>query len=400
MGYILLDRALFRLNMPLAAHILANLSAHCIDTPHNNQAIKIYGARLAKRYGKRDEAYRLFMEASEPPEEGVIEGSLNYIPAMLEQADLLLCFSVLVGSFILLLVPSNYRPNVKIPKYFLLISAITLPVFAFFPVLDIILFIAPRLGLLESFKIVLTTYTVGTAWDFTLLGSIVLILLIVFTRPAEKSNFAFLGLVLTFGLILTIAWSSHAGAMDPNTGIISDFLHLTAVSIWVGILLIIGWVVAISCLIITAVSGLFLMNVMVDGYTDSWMVSYGQGLLIKHLFLLPLIFYALVNSLVVNYKISKDATFNPIPLIRIEGLILFAIFLITAIFSQQSPPHGNYLTNEAVSPLFRLFHDGIIDPGLMTLSIYKKASIIITFLFSCLFVMSIYFMFMISVVIR
>ncbi|KAL5035598.1 hypothetical protein BDV3_005489 [Batrachochytrium dendrobatidis] len=90
MGYILLDRALFRLNMPLAAHILANLSAHCIDTPHNNQAIKIYGARLAKRYGKRDEAYRLFMEASEPPEEGVIEGSLNYIPAMLEQADLLL----------------------------------------------------------------------------------------------------------------------------------------------------------------------------------------------------------------------------------------------------------------------------------------------------------------------
>lgn len=361
------------------------------------------------------------------------------ILVIISQALLYLCFSVLVGSFILLLVPSNYRPDVKIPKRFLLISAITLPVFAFFPVLDIILFIAPRLGLLESFKIVLTTYTVGTAWDFTLIGSILLVLLIALARPNEKSIFAFLGILLTFGLILTVAWSSHAGAMDPSTGIISDFLHLTAVSIWVGILLIIGWcatnhnnwlpflnwfrVVAISCLIITAVSGLFLMNEMVDGYTDSWMVSYGQGLLIKHLFLLPLIFYALVNSLIVKYKIAKDATFNPIPLIRIEGLILFAIFMITAIFSQHPPPHGNYLTNEAVSPLFRLFHDGIIEPGntigfvvninivyffflsilfigLMTLSIYKKASIIITLLFSCLLVMSIYFMFMISIVIR
>jgi copper resistance protein D len=358
---------------------------------------------------------------------------------MISQALLYVCFAVLAGSFILLLVPSNFRPDIKIPKYFLFISAITLPVFAFFPVLDIILFIAPRLGLIESFNIVLTTYTVGTAWVFTLIGSVLLVLLITLARPNEKGTFAFLGILLTFGLILTVAWSSHAGAMDPITGIISDFFHLTAVSIWVGILLIIGWgatnhnnwlpflnwfrIVAISCLIITALSGLFLMNVLVDGYTESWMVSYGQGLLIKHLFLLPLIFYALVNSLIVKYKISKNAKFNPIPLIRVEGLILLAIFTITAIFSQQSPPHGNYLTNDAVSPLFRLFHDGIIDPGstigfvvnvniviffflaivfigLMTLSIYKKASIIITFLFSCLFVMSIYFMFMISVVIR
>ena len=341
------------------------------------------------------------------------------ILVIISQVLLYLCFSVLVGSFILLLVPSKYRPDIKIPKRFLLISAITLPIFAFIPVLDITLYIAPRLGLFESFKIVLTTYTVGTAWNFTLLGSVMLVLLIALAKSTEKGIFAFLGVLLTFGLILTVAWSSHAGAIDPIIGIISDFLHLTAVSIWVGILLIVGWctinhnnwleflswfsMVAIGCLVATALSGLFLMDVMVDGYIDSWMVSYGQGLLIKHLFLLPLVFYALVNSSIVKFKLSKDATFNPIPWIRVEGFILFVIFTITAIFSQQSPPHGNYLTSDAVSPLFRLFHDDIINSGntigfvvnsntvcffflsilfigLIVLSFFKKTSIIISFL--------------------
>lgn len=361
------------------------------------------------------------------------------ILVIISQVFLYLCFSVLVGSFLLLLVPSPYRPDIKIPKRFLLISSITLPIFAFIPVLDITLYIAPRLGLFESFKIVLTTYTVGTAWNFTLLGSVMLVLLIALARSTEKGLFAFLGIVLIVGIILTVAWSSHASAIEPIIGMISDFLHLLAVSIWVGVLLLVGWcainhknwleflnwfsVVAMGCLVATTLSGLFLMDVMLDGYIDSWMVSYGQGLLIKHLFLFPLVFYALVNGFIVKYKLSKDATFNPIPWIRVEGFILFVIFTITAIFSQQSPPHGNYLMGDAVSPLFRLFHDDIIDSGstigfvvnlntvcflflsilfigLMGVSFFKKASIMITFLFSCLFVMSIYCMLMMTVVIR
>jgi putative copper resistance protein D len=153
------------------------------------------------------------------------------------------------------------------------------------------------------------------------------------------------------------------------------------------------------------------------------MVAYGQGLLIKHLFILPLLFYALGNGLIVKYKLSKDAAFNPIPWIRVEGIILLVIFTITAIFSQQSPPHGHYVASEAVSPLFRLFHHDIIEAGstigfavnintvsffflsllcmgLMVLSFFKKASIGITFLFSCLFVISVYIMLMVTVVIR
>jgi putative copper export protein len=361
------------------------------------------------------------------------------ILVIISQLLLYVCFSILAGSFLLLLIPSTHRPDVKIQKNSLIISAIMVPTFAFLPVLDITLFIAPHLGFGEALTTVLISYTVGNAWNFTLIGSILLVLVIVLMRPNEKRASNFIALLLTFGLMLTIAWSSHAGAMSPLTGIIGHFIHLAAISVWVGVVLIVGWCatnhhhwlkflswfskVAIGCLVATGISGLLLMNVMVDGYTDSWMVSYGQGLLIKHLFLMPLAFYALLNGLVVKYMISKDAAFNPIPWIRLEGIILFVIFATTAIFTQQAPPHGNYLTEDAVSPLFRLFHGDIIDSsstigliinidivyffflsilfvGLILLAIYKKASIIITFLLSCLFVVNIYIMVMISVVVR
>jgi len=361
------------------------------------------------------------------------------ILVIISQVLLYVCFSILAGSLLLQLIPSTYRPDVKIPTYYLLMSAIMVPIFAFIPVLDITLFIAPRLGFGEALQTVLLSYTVGNAWNFTLIGSALLVLVIALMRSNEKRTSASIALALTFGLMLTIAWSGHAGSMSPITGIISHFIHLAAISVWVGVVLVVGWCatnhdnwlkflswfskVAIGCLAATGLSGILLMNVMVDGYVDSWAVSYGQGLLIKHLFLLPLLFYALLNGWVVKHLLAKDATFNPIPWIRLEGIVLFVIFAMTAFFTQQSPPHGNYLTDDAVSPLFQIFHGGVIDSsstigltvnfdivyffflalfvvGLMILSIYKKASIVITFLLSCLLVVSIYIMVMLSVVVR
>ncbi|MGM0903628.1 MAG: copper resistance D family protein [Bacillota bacterium] len=362
------------------------------------------------------------------------------IVVIISQTLLYVCFSVLVGSFFLLLVPTKFRPDLKIPKRLLLVSAITLPVFAFFPILDLALYIAPRFGLFDSLKIVLTTYTVGTAWNFTLLGSVLLVFLIVLKRrQTEKRTFALLGVFLTVGLMVTIAWSSHAGAMNPAIGIISDFIHLAAVSIWVGVILIIGWcarnrenwllflgwfsTVALGCFVATVLSGVFMMDILVDGYIHSWIGSYGQGLLIKHLFLLPLVFYALVNGFLVKYNLSKDAAFNPIPWIRAEGFILLVIFTITAVFSQQSPPHGNNGTSATVSPLFQLFHGdsfntgntigfvvnsstvsffflSILLIGLIVLSFFKKAPMILAFILSCLLVISIYTMIMVTVVVR
>ncbi|KAH6561508.1 hypothetical protein BASA50_011218 [Batrachochytrium salamandrivorans] len=90
LGYILFDRALLRLDLPLATRTLATLSAHCVAISNGSRIMKICEARLAKRYGRREEAYRLFIEVTEPQIGTTAEASLDYIPSMLELADLLL----------------------------------------------------------------------------------------------------------------------------------------------------------------------------------------------------------------------------------------------------------------------------------------------------------------------
>ena len=110
---------------------------------------------------------------------------------------------------------------------------------------------------------------------------------------------------ITLGIIVTIAWASHASAVNITLGMISDSIHLIAVSIWVGVVLVVAWfstntenwdkflswfsIVAISCLGATAISGFLLLEVLVEDYVDSWLVSYGQGLFLKHLFIFKFI---------------------------------------------------------------------------------------------------------------
>ena len=195
----------------------------------------------------------------------------------MSQALLYVSFALVTGSFILLLVPPSYRPALSIPNKLLTVCTLSIPIFAFFPVLNITLYIAPRLGFVEALNTVLTTYTIGSAWLATFAISVLLLVMLTITKNKLATA---LSLVLTITTMLTIAWSSHAAALNITVGTISDFLHLFAVSIWVGILLTIGWfstntdnwlaflkwfsLVAISCLSLTALSGVFLMDILVD----------------------------------------------------------------------------------------------------------------------------------------
>jgi putative copper export protein len=362
---------------------------------------------------------------------------------ILSQAILYVCFSILVGTFVLQIVPLQYRPAINVPSKLLLWSATLIPVATFIPVLNIILYISPRLGFAQATKIVLSTYTVGLAWTFTLLIASVLLLVLITSMQQSKitsKGVSALALLLLFALIGMVAWSSHAGAINVVLGTISDFIHLSAVSIWAGTLLIIGWyatntsnwdtfltwfsVLAITCLGATAVSGFLLVDVLVDEYVNAWMVNYGQGIFLKHLFIIPLVFYAAFNGLFVKYKITKEPTYNPIRGVKIESFILITIFVLTAIFSQSSPPHGHYLTQEAISPLFKIFHNtseitansylkfkpsGIAIAFVFAsmalfaaniVALVKRAPVWLMFIVSTCFVLCIYSTFMLSMVIR
>ena len=358
----------------------------------------------------------------------------------LSQALLYICLSILIGTFILTVVPKKLRPSFLVPPKWLIISGAVIPFLTFVPVLYIILYISPRLGFMRALEVVLTQYTIGIAWSFTfLLGSFLIFVLIIAFRSNKLNHVStnVLNILITLGMIVTIAWASHASAVNMTLGIISDSIHLVAVSVWVGIVLVVGWfsintenwgkflswfsIVAISCLGATAISGFLLLEVLVEDYVDSWMVNYGQGLFLKHLFILPLLFYAVINGLFVKFKIGKDPIYNPLRGVKVESIILLSIFTLTAFFSQSSPPHGSFVKEDDISPLFKLFHDvtsqasglqfvsngiaiafvfgSMVLFGLNIVAYFKKAPVWLLYLLAVLFISCLYSTFMLSVAI-
>lgn len=291
------------------------------------------------------------------------------------QIILYIALAILFGTFVLTIVPEKLRPAITVHKKVLVGASICIPIATLVPVLYIVQYIAPRLGMMYSIKVVLTQYTTGIAWSIGFLLSSVLVFTILYAFQMHNrllKSQAILSIVLLIGIVTTIGWASHAGAINVTLGIISDSLHLLAASIWVGTLFIITWFnkntknwlsflkwftpLALTCLTLIAISGFLLLDVLVDDYVNAWMISYGQGLFLKHLFIIPLLFYAAINGMFVKYKLSKDENYNPLRGAKVESILLLVIFIITAIFTQSSPPHGFYLTEEAISPLFTWLH--------------------------------------------
>ncbi len=355
---------------------------------------------------------------------------------MISQTLVYLCFAILMGSFILFLIPETKQPALQMPRSVLVASTIVIALFSFFPVLQILLYLLPNGDIGDTIKSVLLTFEVGKAWLFTFIIAVILLVYIYLFDFQEKKIYSFLGLALTFILILALGWSSHASSYTRLWGFVGDTLHFTAVSVWVGILLVIGWFsrchrnwlsflkwftpVAIACFIITAISGLLLMNIIVDDYTHSWPLSYGQTLLIKHLLIIPLLVFAAINSLLIKRKVQSDTSFNPLPWIKAESIFMLLIFSATAALGQQPPPRETVISSENVSRLFNLIYQGQIEQnmtvhfapnvtaimlGILTLlflalmlfSFIKKMPAIMTFMMGLFLVLSSYLSLMLSI---
>lgn len=365
------------------------------------------------------------------------------ILVMISQALLYGALAVLIGTFVMHLVPKAYRPDYAVPTNVLLGCVGIIPIATFMPIINVVAYIKPQYELIEALTIVLTTYTIGLAWIFIVLIAVIAFFLILLVERIDKQThkgFAFLQLVLTIAIIGMVGWSSHAGSINVVLGTISDFIHLLSVSIWVGTVVVIAWfsttttnwakflvwysVLAATCLGATAVSGFLLADVLINNYVNGWIVSYGQGIFIKHLFIIPLIIYAALNGFFVKYKLTVDEHFSPVKGAKAESIILFIILVVTAIFTQSSPPHGAYLTEGAISPLFKLFFDSssitsmsvlkFAPSGIAIIFVFtsmlffaanvvayiKRAPIWMMILSSVLLVISVYLIFMFSVVLR
>lgn len=351
---------------------------------------------------------------------------------------LYLCFSMLMGSFILSLTPKESRPTIFVKKGHLLLAALGITLFSFTPLVVLILNLQTRLGWKDAILSVLLTFDIGNGWIFTFVIVLFLLLFIVKFYHPEQPKYSWIGCLLTVLLIIGLAWTSHASSLEKGIGILTHLLHFTAVSTWIGALLVVSWysknfanwlkflrwytLLAIGCVLLTTASGIFLMSFFMDlsQYPDSWTVSYGQFLLIKQLLIISLLIYAAINGIFIRRSLLKNHNFNPIPWVRAESFVALLIFSTTAAMSQQSPPSAKNLENDRLSFLFEYFYQGQyytgmdVQLGFNTTSIlflimtilflvmifyafFKKGSAIVTFLLSILFVFSSYLALILSI---
>ncbi|WP_313892364.1 CopD family protein [Psychrobacillus sp.] len=362
------------------------------------------------------------------------------ILSTISEALLYTCFALLMGSYIFSLIPTGFKPDVVVSRSTKHIAVIGIALFSFMPLINILTFLYADYGLSQSLQSVLLTFEVGKAWLFTFILTIILGLFIFFFDHKNSKAYSIVGCVLVFLLILGLAWTSHARAVYGWQGFITHVLHFAAVVIWVGLLLVASWfsknkdnwlrflswfhLTAIGCFVIISITGLVLMSYTMEltDYPNTWMISYGQSLLIKHLLIIPLIGYAFINGILMKRKLRAHSDLDPRPWTKIEFVLILLIFAATAAMGQQSPPLNlaSILNFEGISPLFGQFYTGPVNADitvqlafqgyglllvglaviflvLSILSFFRKMHPLFSFIMSVLAVISSYLGLMLSV---
>lgn len=295
---------------------------------------------------------------------------------------LYICFAVVTGKVILDLVPSQLKPSVDVPRPIVSAALVGIIVFSFAQVIKLILFFV-NLDYELAFVTftVLTDYKVGNGMIATVLLAAGLEYLLSPQRNIFlNENVRFVRLALLAGLILSFGWSSHAATIYEWSGFLAQTAHVLGITVWLGVMFAIAffardslnWLAflkwftptAMICVLILTIAGIALVNDLAPEYVRSWILPYGQALLIKHIIIVPLLFMAFINGILIRSILGKQPTFNPIPWLRVESGIALLVLLVTGIMGQQAPPHNVSETLEEESPsrLFLTFYQEVFDP--------------------------------------
>ncbi|MEK5069659.1 copper resistance D family protein [Sporosarcina sp. FSL K6-1508] len=358
----------------------------------------------------------------------------------ISESLLYLCFSLLMGAFIIQLIPERLKPEISIPKRLIQLSVLGIIFFSAAPVIRIILFLYEDIGLALTMQNVLGGFEVGKAWNVTVILAIFFYLFVSLFPVSKSRVLSCIALAFTFILLLALGWASHAASLTDWSGFFVHSLHFLAVTVWVGILLIVGWCsrnqenwlsylrwftpLAIGCFLTIMGTGFFLMTLVIDinEYGDAWMLPYGQALLVKHLSIIPVLFFAFINGFWIRRKLKRQEKINPITWLKFESILLFITFVSTAVLGQQEPLHSieTTLGGSGPSAIFDYFYSGTIDPSMhvqfglntinalffmvafifMWLIVYsfrKNTPAVISFFMGMFCILSLYFGFMASI---
>ncbi len=263
---------------------------------------------------------------------------------------LYVCYAILAGWLILI----RTAPGFQVPSKIVAGAAIGIGLFGIFPILRIVMFFAEDLGLGLTVQNVLFRFDEGKAFLWTVLIVLCLCFIIRIAKPESNRKAWILCLLLLVAMMGAQGWSSHATSFYGTLGFVPQTLHLYAVSLWSGTLLLAGqylpierwksfltWFHPTAMLAMTVIvgSGFMLTVLAAPEYVNSWVLPYGQALLLKHLLWIPLIVFAVFNGWWVKRKLSRQASFNPKPWAQAEGIFILLIYIVTGFMNQQAAPH-------------------------------------------------------------
>ncbi len=297
---------------------------------------------------------------------------------------LYVCFAILAGSLLLKLIPEGARPSVHVPNRLLVACAIAIPVLSFVPIHELALLFRQDFGMTYSavLKSILLDINTGKAWIWTAIGSAGLAFLLGLKAFQDDKHMPKIALFITFLLIVWLGYASHASALYSFKGLVTHALHFLAVSVWIGILFVIGWFskdeanwqpflrwfspVAIIAVLTAIIAGIVLMTFTTPEYVNAWMLPYGQLLLIKHLLIVPLLLFGYSNGFLYKRIAARRDGFSPKRWLRAESAIALLVLAATAMLGQQTPPHTVKETLQTVSPspLFTWLYKGGFSPDI------------------------------------
>lgn len=188
--------------------------------------------------------------------------------------------------------------------------------------------------------------------------------LLVGARPAQQSSGVGRAVYAVAGVLVlgTISVISHTGAHAGSLGVLLDLIHQVAGVVWAGALLYLAalpvWprgdlrsesltaalrrISSVGLVSVLAIlgTGTFAAVVHLPTLAALTVTAYGRTLTVKLILVTCVIVVAAANRFVLLPRLVHDGSTRAMArTVRIEAMLLVAIFLVTGLLTVQAPPH-------------------------------------------------------------
>lgn len=328
--------------------------------------------------------------------------------------------SFLAGVLVLQFVPEHRKPVITVKKPAILLAIAAIPILSAASAIQLIGLLMNNADFGSAVWTSISEFQVGQSFAFSIFLSF-------FWFGATAVNSSKYIQAFWFLLaILNLGFGSHAASIDFIPGLLSHTVHFLSLTLWAGVLLLVTWFsprlanwrsflkwftpFALGMMAIILLSGfaVWLLFSKPADYAASWVLPYGQMLLLKHLSILPLLAAAFLNGFGNKRKEPSQK------MLKLETFMLGLVFLFTAVMSKLAPPHNvnNTFLTEGAAPFIEtligekflpitpqlvlsingilLLMIGALSIGLMIMSFFRKVPLWLSFIFGLGFIVSIY----------